>query len=337
MYVKSKTWYLLTVIVVIECQEKNFTLIPLSPGSFRQILRTFTPVPKGRSTTIHDTRIIYYNGSVEDHKWYRFDNIASLLSHPNFDLNKPTALYIHGYVEYATDNSILRVVRSYLKHGDHNMLVLDWSNLAFGNYLNVVLDVPLVGTETAKALLRLVKKGFNIKNLHVIGHSAGAHVAAVLGRALKQNGYTLPRVTGLDPASFGFYLPISAASLNYKDASFVDIIHTDGGKYGSPFSLGHADFWPNGGEAPQPGCPRRSILFTIENFCSHWRSWLFYAESVVGGNFVARKSADYDAFLRGYGRETALMGISASPGLRGNFYLQTATREPFALGDRGSL
>ncbi|XP_045454764.1 pancreatic triacylglycerol lipase-like [Melitaea cinxia] len=277
------------------------------------------------------------SGGVEDQTIYTFANIDSLMNHPNFDTNKPTALYVHGYVELVSDNSVVLVVRSYLQRGDHNVLALDWSNLAFGNYLNVLLDVPLVGEETAKALLRLVDKGLNIKNLHVVGHSLGAPVAAVVARSLKQNGHTLPRVTGLDPASLGFYLPLSAAPLNSGDASFVDIIHTDGGKYGTPFSLGHVDFWPNGGQAIQPGCPRRYIPLSIESFCSHWRSWRFYAESLIGGKFVARKSTDYDAFLRGYGSETALMGISATPDLRGNFYLQTATREPFALGDRGAL
>lgn len=49
-----------------------------------------------------------------------------------------------SYVELVSDHSVVHVVSSYLKRGDHNVLVLDWSNLAFGNYLNVLLDVPLV-------------------------------------------------------------------------------------------------------------------------------------------------------------------------------------------------
>lgn len=38
------------------------------------------------------------------------------------------------------------------------------------------------------------------------------------------------------------------------DAKFVDVIHTDGGVFGFPTAIGHADFFPNGGVALQPGC-----------------------------------------------------------------------------------
>jgi hypothetical protein len=31
-----------------------------------------------------------------------------------------------------------------------------------------------------------------------------------------------------------------------------DVIHTDGGFFGIPWSIGHADFYPNGGVALQP-------------------------------------------------------------------------------------
>lgn len=42
--------------------------------------------------------------------------------------------------------------------------------------------------------------------------------------------------------------------LSYNDAKFVDVIHTDGGIFGYPWALGHADFFPNGGTPLQPGC-----------------------------------------------------------------------------------
>lgn len=37
------------------------------------------------------------------------------------------------------------------------------------------------------------------------------------------------------------------------DADFVDAIHTAANRQGTSLSVGHADFWPNGGEL-QPGC-----------------------------------------------------------------------------------
>lgn len=72
------------------------------------------------------------------------------------------------------------------------------------------------------------------------------------------------RLTGLDPAYPGFYPPILGQPVSKTDASFVDIIHTDGGGYGAPGKTGHADFWPNGGHAKQPGCLSATVLLTDE-------------------------------------------------------------------------
>lgn len=44
--------------------------------------------------------------------------------------------------------------------------------------------------------------------------------------------------------------------LSKDDAQFVDIIHTDAKKYGIFASIGHIDFFPNGGQRLQPGCEK---------------------------------------------------------------------------------
>lgn len=55
------------------------------------------------------------------------------------------------------------------------------------------------------------------------------------------------RITGLDPANPPFFPAILLDHLSHRDAEFVDIIHTDAGLYGQPYSTGTADFWPNDG------------------------------------------------------------------------------------------
>jgi len=50
--------------------------------------------------------------------------------------------------------------------------------------------------------------------------------------------------------------------LTPSDAEFVDVIHTDGGVFGFPVALGHADFFPNGGFPLQPGCSIRELAQT---------------------------------------------------------------------------
>ncbi|CAH2053988.1 unnamed protein product, partial [Iphiclides podalirius] len=253
-------------------------------------------------------------------------------------MGKPTVLYIHGYVEKASDNSVLTVVRAYQRHGGYNLLALDWSNLAFGSYVNVVLGLQKLGEETGVALAKLLKGGLPIDKLHLVGHSLGAHLGGISSRYLMSLGFKVPRLTGLDPAYPGFYPALFSKPLDRHDAKFVDIIHSDGGGFGAPLAIGHADFWPNHGTAKQPGCPPLTVPLTIEDFCSHWRSWRFWAESVEGGQFLARRCDGFDSFLRGRCRDaTAVpMGLNATPDLRGNFYLRTAAGPPFALGERGA-
>lgn len=64
---------------------------------------------------------------------------------------------------------------------------------------------------------------------------------------------------GLDPARPLFEIPdmMDDFKLDYTDAKFVDIIHTCGGVYGYEESHGHADFYPNNGTSPQPGCSEK--------------------------------------------------------------------------------
>lgn len=58
----------------------------------------------------------------------------------------------------------------------------------------------------------------------------------------------------MDPAFPLYMFGGDTGRLSYNDAKFVDVIHTDGGVFGYPWALGHADFFPNGGTPLQPGC-----------------------------------------------------------------------------------
>lgn len=44
-------------------------------------------------------------------------------------------LYLHGYLESMEVESIQVIADAYLARNDHNILILDWAELADGNYL----------------------------------------------------------------------------------------------------------------------------------------------------------------------------------------------------------
>lgn len=72
--------------------------------------------------------------------------------------------------------------------------------------------------------------------------------------------WQIARITGLD-AAYPLYMNTgSQGHLAASDATFVDVIHTDGGIFGFLRPLGHADFYPNGGKPLQPGCTLDNLI-----------------------------------------------------------------------------
>lgn len=69
------------------------------------------------------------------------------MNHERFDPNLPTVLYLHGYLENMEVESSHVIADAYLKRNDHNTLLLDWAELADGNYLfDSVPNIKKVGT-----------------------------------------------------------------------------------------------------------------------------------------------------------------------------------------------
>jgi hypothetical protein len=105
----------------------------------------------------------------------------------------------------------------------------------------------------------------------------------VLGSAL--TGASFGRITGLDPAARHFQ-GYENAFLIRGDASFVDVIHSSivyhsgnfldvlNSRYGIPDPTGDVDFYPNGGDAPQPGCSGTTTS------CSHNRAIDYFIDSL---------------------------------------------------------
>lgn len=100
--------------------------------------------------------------------------------------------------------------------------------------------------------------GGNLSDVHIIGHSVGAHIAAFAGQRVKQlTEMSVGRITALDPALPVFLLVGDDNRLSRDDAEVVVAVHTDGGFSGFKERVGSVDVYPNGGVAPQPGCPQR--------------------------------------------------------------------------------
>jgi pimeloyl-ACP methyl ester carboxylesterase len=171
------------------------------------------------------------------------------------------------------------------------------------------------------------------ENVHLIGHSLGAHIAGNAGRFL--NGQ-LSRVTGLDPA--GPHFPVVAPdALKPDDARFVDVVHSDD-IFGSLIPRGMADFYPNRGTRGQPGCVSLDLLQSAS--CNHMRAVLYYAESILAPWSFPAFKCELREFLNGANgrscmrntQEIRLMGDRVSSNASGTYFLETNAAFPFGRG-----
>ncbi|CAH1108300.1 unnamed protein product [Psylliodes chrysocephalus] len=251
--------------------------------------------------------------------------------------NLQTVIFIHGFSEGSPGHSGKSILDAYYARNEpRNMILLDWSELAtFPWYQTAVANVKHVSQRLRRFIEIFHDSGeIPIQNLHVIGFSLGCHVAGIAGKLLRKD-LRIPRITGLDPALPEYSLKDSSRRLSKNDANYVDIIHTDAGIFGFPLSIGHADFFPNGGRALQPGCQpsylvRQRIVDQVLA-CSHIRAWQLYSESVKSErSFPASRCT----LWRGPEKECdfsvdAYMGFVNDNRTQGEFYLITHESKPY--------
>lgn len=93
----------------------------------------------------------------------------------------------------------------------------------------------------------LVNAGMNLRDLNLIGHSLGAHIAGLAGKKLI-SFEKIGAIVGLDPAAVLFNVNESEYRLAHTDAEYVQVIHTDtdGGRLalGIDEPLGHGWYFP---------------------------------------------------------------------------------------------
>uniref|UniRef100_A0A2H8TZ83 Pancreatic triacylglycerol lipase n=1 Tax=Melanaphis sacchari TaxID=742174 RepID=A0A2H8TZ83_9HEMI len=287
--------------------------------------------------SIDETRlkIFYSNSNLGNSKKIPIGcgNESSILDYWIKDL--PLKVITHGWLSSDKNNDGVFIIRNaYIDVGGFNVISVDWSSIAKDpKYPVPAILTRAIGSTVAKFLDRLVGvTGIESSDIHLIGHSLGAHVVGSCGSYFKSG--KIGRITGLDPAKPGYEIvAVHLPYLNKKDAQFVDIIHTSGGFMGFFESIGHADFFPNSGSPPQPGC---YSFFDLLDFmhCSHSRSYELYADSVYHmKSLVAVKCPSWIDFKHDKCENNIreFMGHDTSHSARGDFYLKTKGSSPYSI------
>lgn len=181
--------------------------------------------------------------------------LGQLASVKDFKQNKTVKIIVHGYLSSADARWVSKMKLAYLQRDDFNVILLNWQMPALQSYPTAAGYTKDIGNyifTLMKELNETVKIPYD--NMHCIGHSLGAHICGFAGKAAKSANKTLNRITGLDPAGPLFIKAAPDQRVNKTDAKMVDIIHTDNTYYGANLTLGTVDFYPNCGNAPEPGC-----------------------------------------------------------------------------------
>ncbi|XP_014247553.1 lipase member I-like [Cimex lectularius] len=253
-----------------------------------------------------------------------FDTILKIKWKPE----KPLKIIVHGYkVDYLSEG-IQKMKNNILDREDANIILVDWQAKASSSYYpNAAACTKDIGEDLAKFIEFLVRTKVSLENVHLIGHSLGAHVCGFAGLMLKKKLGLVGRITGLDPALPNFGVAGNDGRLDSSDAEFVDCIHTCGGLWGVLEPICTSDFYPNGGRVVQPGCHWYDF-----GGCSHSRAHELFTESFITDHEFSAYTCPSlaDAFVVKCVNEGALMGYPASKNWKGIFYLETNGAFPFS-------
>lgn len=115
-----------------------------------------------------------------------------------------------------------------------NLIGIDWTNDMPIDYPRATYRVKDVGVAVGNLLSEAIK--YNLmrpKDIYLVGHSLGAHIAGFIGKTMKSVSHNLPRlITALDPARPLFRGEPCAERVCKFDADWVEILHSNAGVWG---------------------------------------------------------------------------------------------------------
>lgn len=291
--------------------------------STRNIRETYLLYDKLKISNISN-HVFYWLYTRENFKG-RLLNMSdpNMVKSTNFSAENPTKVLVHDWLGslYEKECFCAHIVKAYLRAGRFNVICVDWMKFSFQiMYASAKINAEYIGYDIAKVLNILMKNmGKGSEKIHLIGHGLGAHIVGFTGKKL--NGQ-IPRITGLDPAMPLYENTDPKYMINKNDATFVDIIHTNGKSLGLIESLGHIDFYPCGGKV-QLNC-KISDKFT-GGMCSHAKAFEYFAHSILtreGCKALQCASwSEYKASKCGKHANSTYMGEYVDQKQTGNFYL----------------
>ncbi|XP_055609931.1 lipase member H-like [Uranotaenia lowii] len=251
------------------------------------------------------------------------------------DLTGPISFIIHGWLDNGTQNWFQNMAQDVLKYTDPSVCTVRWANLGQFEYFTAARKhTELVSDYLTKFILNLNEAGIPLEKVTLIGHSLGAQISGQVGYKLEGR---IGTIYGLDPAGPLFTMPRDRGlqyRLDRSDAMYVQTIITSRATMGVAFGDGHENFYPNGGDAPQPNCilPLTSDAeFYDQIACSHLHvTSLFRYALNPAIQYKSRKCDSLISFTlkKCILNEQNFLGAHSKRS-KGDFYLQTSPKAPY--------
>nr|BAO01446.1 pancreatic lipase [Thunnus orientalis] len=248
----------------------------------------------------------------QKNRYYQEIKTDKTIHASNYNGVRQTRFIIPGYLEKDDEDWPQEMCKVMMKWENVNCIAVEWKKGVKTQYAQAANNARVVAAQV-ESMITFLMGNFKQRpdKFHIIGHSLGAHAAGEVGSKISG----LARITGLDPAEPYFQDTPVSVRLDISDATFVDVIHTDGLPFNSKLGLGmsqpvgHIDFYPNGGEL-MPGCSRnRGRPADLDAFwqgtkkfdaCNHVRAHQYYSESIVKPQgFLGYPCSDKDSFAAG--------------------------------------
>lgn len=70
---------------------------------------------------------------------FEFNELAQLTQSAHFKPELPTVMYLHGFHEDQTKESVKEIHDAYISRGKENLILLDWAAVVAGNYIQAVI------------------------------------------------------------------------------------------------------------------------------------------------------------------------------------------------------
>ncbi|XP_073835415.1 vitellogenin-1-like [Musca autumnalis] len=251
-------------------------------------------------------------------------HVDKLRKFRQFDIRKKTAFFVAGWIAPPDYYYMKDIIKAYNCRRDYNFVLVNTGGFITNLYANSAYHTDKLGKFLAIGLRNL---GLRVDNMHLIGHSLGAHIVGSAGRYYRQlTGRRLKRITGLDPARPCFVTPSVFPRLKRGDAEYIDIIHSNPFQFGSEELIGDVDFFPGGFVPSKPGC-------AISIRCSHEISVQYFAESVYPENernFIGSQCRNLEELkAKSCSGPKSIMGLANAGVSRGIHYVPVRPIPPF--------